>query len=376
MSRRTRLFVRGNDGTELGEVKKFAHCSLVIRDQDVGSWSISGVPYSRLLELAEPGSSLVTERDGEELIAGPLDLDERNWSAGVDEIVVSGYDDDVHLWDTVAYPSAPIGTTGLVFSNNAYDVRTGLAEPVMKAYVTANMITGGAWVTTGRARTWLSNAPNLNRGTTVTGRARFPVLGELLVSLAVAGGDLGFGIKRGQFDVYQHRDVSDSVVFSKDLRNLYGFALKRQGPTATHMIGAGGGEAEARVFVLKGNNTLAATWGRRIEVFRDRRDTTDLVEIEQTLDEELFKGGEVFEAKLQPRDTNRASFLDGYLPGDTVTVTERKCVIRQISVTLDEKGETIEPEPSLTQANADALLEIFDSVRAIRQDVSALQRSV
>ncbi len=211
MSRRTRLFVRASNGIELGEIKKFAHCSLVIRDRDVGSWSVSGAPYKRLLDLAEPGASLVTERDGEELIAGPLDLDERNWSAGIDEIIVSGYDDDVHLWDRLAYPSYPIGTQGLVFADNAYDVRTGLAEPVMKAYVAANMIVGGAWVTTGRGLAGLSLATNLGRGATVTGRARFAVLGELLVSLAVAGGDLGFGIKKNKFDIYEHRNVSDSV---------------------------------------------------------------------------------------------------------------------------------------------------------------------
>lgn len=383
--RRTRLFVRGADGKELGEVKKFARSTLVIRDRDVGAWSISGLPYKRMLDLAEPGSSLVTERDGEELVAGPIDLDERNWSAGIDEIVLSGYDDDIHLFDRLAFPSQAMLTSGEAFPNASHHVIPASgdlpAETVMKELVLCNAITGGAWTTgpgfTGsRAVPGLTIAPDQGRGLGVIARARFHVLGELLTSLAIAGGDLGFGIKRGVFDVWQHQDRTKQVVFSRELKNLYGYNLKRQAPTATHMIGAGGGEMTDRLFVLKGNNALASLWGRRIEVFRDRRDTTELPEIEQTLDEELFEGGEIFEAKLMPRDTNRASFLDGYREGDVVTVAERPCVIRQLTVNLDENGETIAPEPSLTQANADALLEVFDSVRAIRQDVSALQRSV
>lgn len=380
MSKRTKLFVRDPAGDDVGEVKRYAHADMVLRDQDVSSWSIAGIPNSRLIRLADPGSSLVVERDGEELIAGPLDLDEREWGDGYDDLILSGYDDDIHLWDRLVFPSAKLTNAGLSFANAAYHVvpPSGLlpAETVMKEFVLCNAVTGGAWTAGGRGVPGLTLAPDLGRGEGVVGRGRFQVLGELLVELALAGGDLGFGVKNNEFDVYEHRDVSEEVVFSKELKNLYGYRLKRQAPTGMFMLVGGGGEETARVFAYGGDADAAELWGRRIEVFRDRRDTTEIAELQQTIAEEAFAAGEIFEVELRPRDTNRAQFLTGYRLGDTVTVAERKCVMRTVKLTLDEKGETIEPTPSLTSQNADALLEIFDSVRNVQKQVSALQRSI
>ena len=53
-------------------------------------------------------------------------------------------------------------------------------------------------------------------------------------------------------------------------------------PTATTVLVAGGGEGAARVLVERSAGDLAAAWARRIEAFRDARDTTDVTELGQS----------------------------------------------------------------------------------------------
>lgn len=372
----THLYVRDSTGDVIHEIDEYEQFDAVLRDRDVSSWSFSAPPTQATLALGEPGAGIVVQRDGRDILSGPMREDERKWAEGDDALILSGYSDDIALWDRIAYPTVPIGTSGSVFANAAHDVRTGNAETVIKGYVTANLITGGSFAGGGRAVSGLTAAPNLARGTTVTGRARFQVLGVLLQELSLPGGDLGFGILNNVFDVFEHRDRENEAVFSAEIGNLAEYSLKRAAPVATHVVVAGGGEEVERQFVIGGDDAASTRWGRRVEMFRDRRDTVDLVELDQTLVEELADKGEKIEVSLRPIDTDSVTFDRDYRVGDRVNVEGVTAAIREVAITLDADGETIKPDvASATTASAQSLLRIFDAVRNLRRQVGMLERS-
>jgi hypothetical protein len=206
------------------------------------------------------------------------------------------------------------------------------------------------------------------------------VLLDLLASLALAGGDLGFRmVQQGsgvEFQVYEPRDQSDFVIFSRELGNLSAFNHESEGPEANYLIGAGGGEGTARMFVEKGDAASVAEYGR-IEQFRDRRDTTDAAEIEQTLDEEIAAKGDRFGLSLSPAETLAFGFGSDYALGDRVSAVVdgvvHQDVIRELAISLTADGETITPTIG-TPGTTNHEMPFVSALREQRSRISNLER--
>lgn len=368
-----RIILRDRNLRSVGEIDGFDKLELVVRHNLPDSWILDLPATHPLAADIAPGSGIIIRRGAETIASGPLEVPERAWSADAYNLTGAGVSDDIVLEDRLAYPSAP------PYDSAAYDVRTGPAETVLRGYVDANAA-AGALLERQVAGLELE-AVDLGRGGDVTGRARFDVLGDLLRSLALAGGDLGFRVvQQGAalvFEVFEPRDLSATAVFSPELGNLQAFKASVQVSKPNYEIVGGGGEGAARVFREGSDPAAIARWNRRIEAFRDRRDTFDADELDQTVAEDLANGSEKTALSITPIDTEAVTFGRDYTLGDQVTVVvdgePTVGVVREVKFTVTGDGETIDPTIGTPGASR-TVNALFDAVRRLGRKVSHLER--
>lgn len=356
------LFVRDSSLARVAQVDDWTRAQFVLRFNRPGSWRVDGMPASGVGARFTPGVGIVVHRDGTALLSGPATHLGRRWSEDEDHINAAGVDDLVHLWDRSAHPSP----ADLNFATQAHDVRTGACETVLHGYVNAN---AGPSAPSARRVSGLTLAADAAAGSTVTGRARLQVLGDLLAELAVAGGDLGFQIVQSGsgivFSVYAPADLTSSIIFSTELGNLLDFSYDQRAPDASFVYVGGGGEGTARAFVEGGDSTAISQWGRRIERFVDQRQTTDTTELTQKRTEELAASAEQTSLVLTPTEVGSMAFGDDYNLGDQVT-----CVVDGVAVELVVREVRID----LTAAGAETVTPVLATPRASTPDLDLFAR--
>src|SRR5690606_25952910 len=93
------------------------------------------------------------------------------------------------------------------------------------------------------------------KGQNITVRSRYNNLIEKLQECALTSGlgfrviqsyDEFFGIPVLLFEVYEPEDLTSTVVFSKERRNLGGYRYYVEAPEGNYILCGGGGEEEAR----------------------------------------------------------------------------------------------------------------------------------
>lgn len=368
------------------EVDHFARFEATLRFNDVGGWLLDLPAGSVAARAATTAMGLIVERDGATLLSGPIIGQRRRWAERESVLTLTGADDMVHLRDAVARP-VPDGPP---YDAADHDVRSGVASTVLGAYVAANVGPGARWSVPG-----LVVGADPVVGTPVTGRARFVNLLELLRELALAGGDLGFRVVQAgtalAFGVSAPRDRTATAVLSPLLGTLAGFEYAVDPPEANHLIVAGGGEGVLRVFVEQDDPDSIAAVARRIVRFRDRRDTSDPVEMAQTAAEELATGAARTSLSVTPLDTAGLAFGRDYGLGDrvTVVVTEEdgvtdprptalatiQDVVREVRLSLTpERGEEVAPLIGTPQSQAAGAWRVLAARRELGERLSALER--
>lgn len=386
------IYLRDANLQRVAEVDHFAKLELVLRFDDVSTWALDAPAGGVAARNAVAGNGIIVRRDGETILSGPIRPQRRVWAEDRSMATLAGPDDTVFVHDRLALPVP----SGPPYTAAEHDVRTGVASTVMLAYVHANAALGAS---VPRRAPFLQVATDPLIGATVTGRARFVNLLELLQSLALSGGDLGFRVVQLgfsqvlEFQVYQPVDRTASAIFSPLLGTLRGFEYAVDPPEANHVIVGGGGEGTARLFVEAGDSASIVTWGR-IEQFRDRRDTTDAAELAQTAAEELEEKAIKTSLGLTPIDTEALAFGTDYGLGDRVTVVitddsdvvdpvleplvTTQELVRGVRITVTEEGETVEPiigTPDAQNPSARAtVLRIFGRQRAVAERLSRLER--
>ena len=338
------VHVRDSGLLRVAEVEDFQELALSLRFNGVSEWEVKLPPDSGAAALMVRGSGVVVSKDGTVVLSGPLTRRERVWGAET-FLRVAGVDDTVWLQRRLV-PPVPLGPP---YGAAEFDVRTGIAEVVMRAYVSDH---AGPTAKAERRIPGLALGTLGNRGTSVTGRGRFQTLLELLSEVAFAGGDLGFRIVQSgtglEFQVYAPRDQSAVAKFSEELGNLAAYSFVEEAPTVDYAIAGGDGEGVDRIFYESPNSQGILDWGR-IEGFLDRRDTGDVDEMFQALAETLTEGAGKVTAAVSPVDTEAVQFLREYALGDRVTlVTEEgevTDVVRSMSIRLTpERGQLVAPE--------------------------------
>jgi hypothetical protein len=341
--------VRDPDLKRVGQVPDYnlPGAEFILRFNNVGSWSLR-MPFGDPLVdfLRTPGYGIVvTGPNGQVIFSGPT------LAAKLEQTpedpkgiwVIEGADDTLVLTERLAYPDPAIGDVGA--QTSSHDRRTGDAETVMKGYVNVN---AGPGAVVSRRVAGLTVATNQNRGPVVTNAARFTELQTLLFGIAESAA-LGYDVKQVNddlvFDVFEPVDRSAFVRLDVENDLLRSSEFGYVAPEVTRVIVAGQGEAIDRLFIERSNtdSTDAETaWNRRIEQFRDARQSVEVSELEQAGDEVLADTGKtVVSVAVTPSDDVQMLYGVDWNLGDIVSVTAGEV---ETTATVTEVGLSIEPD--------------------------------
>lgn len=326
----TDLLVEVRDRTlaRVGQIKpEHLDLSATIVLNGPGSWKLR-LPseHPMVPALATPGSGIIVHGPDGVLLSGPTSTP--TVSADLTDprgmVTVEGVTDDALLWRRLAYPTPT--SADVAAQAHDYDVRTGTAEAVMRAYVWANV---GAGAPSPRRVNTLAMTTPTNLGPYVTKSARFDVLGELLAEIAAVAG-LRFRVAQVDsllvFDVLPIEDRRATIRF--DLRNgtLTSHEHAQSTPGLTRAIVAGQGQGADRTFLERTTadaTSAEASWGPfgRVERFIDQRNTDDLDELAQAGDKALAEEGfSAVAVKAVASDDLTMRFAVDWSVGDEVTV--------------------------------------------------------
>lgn len=328
--------VRNADFQRVGQIteRDLVGLQVVARFNAVGSWTITLPADSPMADaLRAPSAGIIVTGASGVLMSG-FTVSARSVKTsenpeGVWEI--SGLDDTAVLGHRIAYPTPALAD---IAAQGDYDVRTGPAETVMKEYVDANL---GASAPSIRRVPTLTVEADAGRGLDVLGRARYQSLGELCKTLALTSG-LGFDIIQDgaglQFNVFEPVDRSQSIRMDIDNNRLTKSEYSYTAPQATRVIVAGQGSGADRTLVeivSDVSEDAEMLWNRRIEVFKDQRNTSDLGELAQAGEEILAdKGFTVESVSVTPSDDDTMNFPTDWGLGDKVSVVVGDITISQI----------------------------------------------
>lgn len=320
--------VRDKALNRLGQIP-LSDLNILFEDQfnNVGSWAVQiRSDHEMAAALRAPGSGLIiSDIDGTVLGSGPSVNCRTEATIQQEILIVEGVTDSVILADRLAFPDPSDPNPVTSNHNSAHDVRTGNPEALMHQYVSWNI---GPNAPSARRDTRLQMGTNGNRGSTLTKRARFPVLGNLLAELALPA-HLGFRViqvgNHLEFQTYAVVNRSADVRF--DVRNnmLSGHTISIAPPTVTRAVVAGQGDLTHRRFVeVTSSQSLAAEalWGRRIEQFIDQRQAKETDELTKAGEEAIADGGFAqLAVKVVPmEDMGATQYGHEWQIGDTVTV--------------------------------------------------------
>lgn len=350
------IYMRDSQLRRIGQVTDYTKLDLLPRFNAVGSFVLD-IPTDSAAarELIKPQYGIIVRKNGNTVMSGTVAGRNRAFNGPSDTLSLVGKDDNRFLEGRRVYP-VPSGN----FSLADYDVRTGKAETVMKQYVDYN-----AGLNALPERRILTLEADKGLGLTVTGRGRFHTLLELLTTLALKGGGLGFRVVQGdnslEFQVYQPTDKTKSAFFSPLLSNLASFDYSHEDPTANFIIVGGGGEGKDRILLQKSDNYSIAQYGRW-ESFKDQRDTSDIAELNQSLDEELLNGKEQSSFSFTPVDTPQLSYGTHYGLGD------------KVSIVLTQPNEVIDVETFHFFISSYQTVPVdIERVRKIQEKLSVIQ---
>jgi hypothetical protein len=292
----------------------------------VGEWTLRLPRDSKVAEKLRAKGSGVVIRARNETVSGSMlkfkNVASKDDPTGVTEF--TGALDNLLISHAVVLPDPAHSPDAQLLG---YDVRTGKAETIMKAYVNWNIGPSAlSW-----RRTLLTQGmvidPDLLRGPTLTKSVRFQNLFELLGEIAVYSG-LGFRLVQVgnalHFDVYQPVDRSRTIRFDVKSGTLSSSELEITAPGVTRVYVAGQGDLEDRTIVVRSSaESLASSndYGFNIERFKDQRQTDDPAALAASGDEDLAAAGFTgLSVAAVPSDDQTMVYGKDWGLGDIITV--------------------------------------------------------
>jgi microcystin-dependent protein len=312
------------------------------RMNSLGSWSIrlpntvldaSGVrvPHALCAVLRTQGSGVIVTGPHGVVLTGPMTFAEMEATSDdpSGQWTIEGTSDVLALARPTAFPQPANSNPATQTVSN--DVRTGLAEALMRSYVSANI---GPAASSERQLPDLSLAADGGLGISLSKSPRFQNLLELTQEIAL-GSDLLFDVVQvadgREFRVSAPQDVSSLVrwdIANNQLsKSKYGYSA----PGVTRVFVAGQGEGSERTIVevtTAASLLSEAIWGR-IERFVDQRNTDDVAELTQAgLEVLATEGTTVTSLEVVPSSAMADGFGVDWFLGSWVTVVVNDQQIR------------------------------------------------
>ena len=329
--------------------------------------AVAETPYTEDSYVrTSPGCGIVLERDGEHQFSGKVESRTITWDreSGAGTIKLQAVGDLDHLAGRLVYPDRT--RSGANQTTTDYWSYTGPASSAMWKLISESV---GPEARTERRLTELTMGDNPGTGASRPWKAQFETVLATLASFAELSG-VSLGVRMTQVagglraDIYEPRDLGDSIRFSPDLSNLVGFSYTETAPESTYDVAAGQGDLKLRMRrESTTTNPLDLRWGMRREVYIDRRDEADGTELQRAADDAIIEGqGQVSltctltdsEAATYGRDWGLGDKVTVYvkLPGQAVAAIVRD-VVREIHFEIRNDGsESISPAIGTTDAKA------------------------
>lgn len=370
------IFVRDAALERVGELDDYKSLKLIPRFNEIGSFEVEVARDNSLADaLLERGAGIIAVKGDRTVLSGRVRRRLRKKGADLDSLVLTGSDDLRALANRVAKPQP--ATSVPPYNSDAYDDRTGVCSTILRQYVAANAISGTA--TTDRVVAGLVNGTDPVAGSTVTGSGRWQPLLELLQELALAGG-VGFRLTQQDaaltFDVYAPEDLTDSIRLSEDLGTLSDVSYSDEAPEGNYCYVLGSGEGTARTVREVADGASMTQWSERVEFTRDRRDTTDATQMDQSAAEELATRASKVSLDIVPVELAQMAFLADYDLGDEVLAVvdgvQVPEVIREAEITFGDDGVRVVPKIGTPKSGQ--VLALFDEVAELRKRIRDLER--
>lgn len=312
--------------------------------------------HPRLTDLTAPGARLVIRYDGRFLMSGRVRLRSGQGPALAGQVTLAVVDDLRVLWEALGWPVPTAGITQQ--GTAAYDTRTGPAESVLKAYVSANLV--------GRLGRPLTVAPDLGRGATITASLRMHPLADRLLPMVDAA---GIGVTVRQEGAGLLLDCYTPSLHPRTLSEQSGvvqsWSWSSADPEATRVVGGGQGEGTLRTFRQIVDVARESEWADVVEVFRDARDAATTALLDERVQEALAEGAPTAGLSVSLAETATFRYGRAVTRGDRVRMDVGpgvvvEDVLREATLGLTRvDGLTVTPvigqrsdDPSMTLARA------------------------
>lgn len=294
-----------------------------------------------MMARLRPGWGLII-RDGDTVISG--DITELRQTAKDHGITyeISGVGDLHHLADRITYPD-PVHSEAE--QSTATWKGEGPAETVIKDLVSLN---AGERALPERRVRGLIVETSAGRGEIVKTEVRLKSLLETAANLAREGRLLmqTHPIRGGvRFTVEPVRDLSKRVRLTSIAGEVTGWELSDHVGTVNTVIVGGQGTGADRTLVAR---TRSDEWHRRIEIFKDRRDTDEAGALEKAAAEELDKGEAERTLKLTTFESVTRRLGEDFRVGDIISVqltnqgTVVKLPVAEAKITWENYARSVE----------------------------------
>lgn len=264
----------------------------------------------------QKGWGMIFEEDGLR-VSGPISSFNESSERGVSTRNLSGVSDLVTAKDRLTYPE-PGSAAGA--QQQSYYVYKGPAETAIKNLMRLN---AGASALPERRTYGLSIAPDLGRGSGVSINTRLKNLldeikaaadaSNLVISCAQSSNERGI-----VFDVTPARDLSRPIRLTVGADEVLGYETTQTHAEATTVIVGGQGEGADRN--LQEVSAQTGWGGRRVEVFKDRRDTNNDSDLVKDAQAELADKGESIKLTFDVQESAARKFGKNFTVGDIITV--------------------------------------------------------
>lgn len=378
--------VRDPNFDRVGQVSDFhlPGAQFILRFNNVGAWTLR-MPYGDPLAdlLRTPGYGIVLTGPNDDVImSGPtLAAQLEQTPEDIQGVwTITGADDSLLLQERLAYPDPASGDVSA--QGFSHDRRSGAAETVIKGFVDANI--GPSAPSSRRVNSLLIGA-DLARGPSVTNAARFTQLQTLLFGIAESA-TLGYDIRQiGTdlvFDIFEPVDRSDFIRLDVENDLLTSAEYGYVAPQVTRVVVGGQGEAIDRLFIERSSvdsEDAETVWGRRIEQFRDARQSVEIDELEQAGDERLADTGKtVVSISVTPTDDSQMRYGIDWGLGDVVSLAagdvETTATVTEVGISVETDGVRVAATLG-TPAPFDFETRLVSRVREQEDRISALERN-
>lgn len=339
-----------------------------------GEFTTAATP-AVLEAISTPEARVVVlrEADGDDPtveMCGPIESRPQGYQAdrdgdqGPGVVTVRFATDDARLADRLVYPTPTLAATAQTVTTR-YTITGVNPEDAMRALVNLNA-GPGALVARRVPGLVLGTDNGLLPGVTVsTSFTRDVILTDALREVSRLAGGLGLGYRVTQvgttieFQVFAPRDLSGSVVFSRELGNVDQLDYVPTAPTNTVALVGDATAGTGRVVKERIDAAAAADGWFRREVWVDGSGAANATELEQLGDKTLAESGATYQVSLVARETSDQRWRYDFGPGDQASVEVAPGVFvsalvqgADINVTPD-RGETVKP---LVATSAESLM--------------------